>query len=355
MTDAPPTLAWYHGDDAYGLDRAADALYARLAAAEPALDRVRVRGDATTAATLAAQVATAPLFGGGTFIVVVEPGPLLRKAEDRDTLLALIRSVAPGNALVFLEPDDGSNRPAAGIAVLQKAVQAAGGEVRQLRAPRAGQLAGWIEQRARERGIRFGPGAARELTTRIGGFVQEGDVDRRAQVQQAVAELDKLALYRPDGAVSTDDVRALVAEAVPGSAWAFLDAVGLRRVPRALELLERLLDATPELVILAQLHRRIRELLEVADRLASRETPGSLVQSMKLKPFRAERLVEQARAWTLPELDDALEGLVELDFALRGSTGNPSHEAQRRLAFVLWVGERVGGSTVDRPAVSGAA
>jgi DNA polymerase III delta subunit len=348
-----PTLAYFHGDDAYGLDRAADAVFERLAATEPGLERIRVRGDATTAASLGAQVATAPLFGGGTLVVVVEPGPLLKKAEDRNTLLGLLGTVAPGNALVFLEPDDGSIRSAAGLSTLEKAVKEAGGEVRQLKAPKAGQLAGWIEQRARERGVRLGPGAARELTTRIGGFVQEGDVDRRAQVQQAIAELDKLALYRLDGAVTVDDVQALVAEAVPGSAWAFLDAVGLRRVPRALELLDRLLDATPELVILAQLHRRVRELMEVADRLAARETPGSLVQSMKLKPFRAERLVEQARTWTLPELDAALEGLVELDAALRGAPGNPSHEAQRRLAFVLWVGERVGrvaGRVADRVA-----
>ena len=350
MTAPTPTLAYFHGDDAYGLDRAADALFERLAAAEPGLERIRVRGDATTPASLGARVATAPLFGGGTFVVVVEPGPLLKTADDRATVLGLPTTVAPGNALVFLEPDDGSGRPGAGLSALEKAVKDAGGEIRQLRAPKAGQLAGWIEQRARERNIRFGPGAARELTTRIGGFVQEGDVDRRAQVQQAIAELDKLALYRPDGTVSVDDVQALVAEAIPGSAWAFLDAVGLRRLPRALELLDRLLDVTPELVLLAQLHRRVRELMEVADRLAARETPGSLVQSMKLKPFRAERLVEQARTWTLPELDGALEGLVELDAELRGSPGNPSHEAQRRLAFVLWVGERVG-----RVSVSGAA
>lgn len=342
-----PTLAYFHGDDAYGLDRAADAVFVRLAAAEPGLERVRVRGDATTAPSLASQVATAPMFGGGMLVVVVEPAPLLKKAEDRDTLLGLLGTIAPGNGLVFLEPDDGSNRPTAGLRALEKAVEAAGGEVRSLKAPKAGQLAGWIEQRARERGVRLGPGAARELTTRIGGFVQEGDVDRRAQVQQAIAELDKLALYRLEGTVSVDDVQALVAEAVPGSAWAFLDAVGLRRLPRALELLDRLLDGTPELVLLAQLHRRIRELMEVADRLASRETPGSLVQSMKLKPFRAERLVEQARNWTLPELDAALAGLVELDAALRGSPGNPSHEAQRRLAFVLWVGERVGRENVS--------
>ncbi len=341
MTAPGATLAYFHGDDSYGLDRAADAVFERLAVTEPGLERVRVRGDATSAASLGMQVATAPLFGGGTVVVVVEPGPLLKQAGDREMLLALIGTVAPGNALVFLDPVDGSNVPAGGLGALAKAVEKAGGEVRQLKAPKAGQLAGWIEQRARERGIRFGPGAARELTTRIGGFVSEGDVDRRAQVQQAIGELDKLALYRLDGAVSIEDVQALVAEAVPGSAWAFLDAVGLRRAPRALELLDRLLDATPELVILAQLHRRVRELLEVADRLAARETPGSLVQSMKLKPFRAERLVEQARTWTLPELDAALEGLVELDATLRGSPGNPSHEAQRRLAFSLWVGERV--------------
>jgi DNA polymerase III delta subunit len=350
-----PTLAYFHGDDAYGLDRAADAVFAQLAAAEPGLERIRVRGDGTTAQSLAAQVATAPMFGGGMLVVVVEPGPLLKKAEDRDTLLGLLGTVAPGNGLVFLEPDDGSNRPAAGLSALERAVREAGGDVRALKAPKAGQLAGWIEQRARERGVRLGPGAARELTTRIGGFVQEGDVDRRAQAQQAIAELDKLALYRLEGTVTVDDVQALVAEAIPGSAWAFLDAVGMRRLPRALELLDRLLEVTPELVLLTQLHRRIRELMEVADRLASRETPGSLVQSMKLKPFRAERLVEQARTWTLPELDAALAGLVDLDAALRGSPGNPSHEAQRRLAFVLWVGERVGREGVGRESVSGTA
>ena len=41
-------------------------------------------------------------------------------------------------------------------------------------------------------------------------------------------ELDKLALYRGADPIAADDVRALVAEAVPGSVWAFTDAVGER-------------------------------------------------------------------------------------------------------------------------------
>lgn len=340
MTSA--TLAYFYGDDAYGLDRAADAVFERFAAAAPGLERLRVAGDATTAGRIAERVATASLFGGGTCVVVLDPGPLARTKEDRDAMISLLDTVAAGNGIVFLESNDGSNRRPAALVAIEKAVSAAGGEVRQVKAPREGQLAGWVEQRARERGVTLGPGAARELATRVGGFVHEGDVDRRRQSQLAVGELDKLSLYRPNDVVSVDDVRALVAEVVPGSAWAFLDAVGQRRVPKALELLERVLESTPELVLLVQLHRRVRELVEVADHLAAGASPGSLVRTLGLKPFRAEKLVEQARTWTQPELDAALEALVELDATVRGAPGTPAGEAQRRLAFVLWVGDRVG-------------
>jgi DNA polymerase-3 subunit delta len=288
--------------------------------------------------------------------VVVDPSALVRSREERDRLVAIIPLVAPGNGLVFLEPNDGSNRRAAALTALEKAVREAGGETRQLKAPKEGQLANWLEQRARERGIELAPGAAKELATRVGGFVREGDVDRRRQGELAVAELEKLALYRPDGVVTAEDVAALVAEVVPGSTWAFLDAVAARRVTRALDLLDRLLDTTPDLVVLAQLHRRMRELIEVADHLAQGASPGSLVRTMGLKPFRADKLVEQARAWTQDELDAALASLVELDATVRGAPGTPPGDANRRLAWAMWIGVRLpaqAGMTrpVARPAV----
>ncbi|MBF8290883.1 MAG: holA [Chloroflexi bacterium] len=216
-----------------------------------------------------------------------------------------------------------------------------------------------MEHRARERGITLGPGVARELATRIGGFVNENDADRRQQSRIAVMELEKLALRHAgeqgtgagagnwtgdppgNGAVTVDDVRELVAEAVPGSVWAFVDAVAMRQRARSLELLERLLGSTPEPVLLAVLHRRLRELIEVADRLGSGETPGSLVRSMRLQPFRAETLARQARAWTVGELDAALEGLLELDALVKGVGGAVAGDAAVRLAFDLWVADRV--------------
>ena len=93
--------------------------------------------------------------------------------------------------------------------------------------------------------------------------------------------------------------------------------------------------ATPTEVVLGDF------IATVLDRLQRGETPGSLVRSMKLAPFRAETLARQARAWTADELDAALGGLVELDAQVKGVGGRSSGEARDRLAFDLWITDRV--------------
>jgi DNA polymerase III, delta subunit len=347
---APPRgtapLAYYWGDDAYGLDAALDAFRAdpaRFPAGSP--ERWRPETDRGEPARLLAEIrerlATGSMFGAGSIAIIRGAGALIRSNDQRDLLLAALQTVAPGNGLAVLEETDSGTKdpPSKTIA---GAIRAAGGDVRSFAAPRQDALASWIELRARERSIRLGPGAARELATRVGGFVREGDVERQQQGRIAVMELEKLALRHADDApVSVDDVRALVPEAVPGSVWAFVDAVGQRRRARALELLERLIDDKPAPVLLAVLHRRLRELIEVQDRLERGESPGSLVRSMRLQPFRAETLAGQAKAWTAPELDAALEGLVELDAQVKGVGGRASSDARDRLAFDLWITDRV--------------
>jgi DNA polymerase III delta subunit len=63
-----------------------------------------------------------------------------------------------------------------------------------------------------------------------------------------------------------------------------------------------------------------------------------------MKPFRVEKLVGQARRWSLAELDDALEGLLDLDALVKGAPDAGATDGQRRLAFALWVGDRVAGA-----------
>jgi DNA polymerase III delta subunit len=341
MSDVP-ILAYYRGDDGWSLDRAADRFARRLeddAGERP--QRWRVPGAETSVASIGERVATAPLFGGGTVAIVVDPAPLLRAKAEREALEASLRTVAPGNALVFVEQGDAGTKRSAALQGLEAAVIKAGGEARSFKAPKAGELAGWITARATERGMQLQPGAAKELARRVGGFVSEGDVDRQRMGTLAVAELEKLALYRPYEPVSEDDVKALVAEVVPDSTWALLDAVAERRAAIAGPALDRLLETTPEPLITVQLHRRLRELLIAADLTARRARPADIVKAIGGHPFRAQKLAEQARAWSLDELEDALEGVQDLDAMVKGAPEAGSTDRQRRLAFALWIEERV--------------
>jgi DNA polymerase-3 subunit delta len=342
------SVAYFWGDDDLGAGRAvirmADAISA--ASAGP-VERLDIRGDRNQAAQLIGRlherVATQSMFGGGTLGVVTNIGALTVKNEDRDALLAILPLVAPGSGIAFVESSaSGAKEP--GQKRVVAAVRVLGGEVRAFQAPKAGQLAGWIESEARERQMQLAPGAARELAMRVGGFVLDNDADRRNQTRMTGHELDKLALYRPAEAVSPDDVKALVAEAVPGSVWALTDAVGLRDGARATGLMDRLAGGIPEPVLLAALHRRIRELIEVADHLATGTPEKGLPVILGLHPFRVQQLATQARRWSLDELQAALGGLLALDATVKGAPNSPGSDAQRTLGFTLWIAEHVSSS-----------
>ncbi len=342
-------LAYFWGDDVLALRRATERLARDLAAGGEPLESWRADpSDPTAFETLAMRLGTAPLFGGGVCAIVPEPLVMLRSKADQDRALALIDGVAPGNALAFTElVSSGAREAAAASARLRDAVEQAGGVVRHLEAPRAGELEPWIAARAAELGVRLEAPALKLLAERIGGGVRAGDVDRTRQTELAEAQLEMLGLYRPDGPVRRADVDALVTPTVPASAWAFLDAVGGRRVHDATMLAARLLDDGVALqVIVTQLHRRLRQLLEVRERIAGGAAPRDLVRLLRLNPYRAEILARQAMAWDPDELQSALCALLEVDLASKGTAADARHGAAGMtgsLALGLWLAERMAG------------
>lgn len=347
-------VAYFFGDDDLTIDRAVARFGSQVADGGEPLERWDLRGSRNNASAqigeLHGRVATPVMFGGGTLAVVTNAGALAVQLEDRDALLAVIPVVADGNALVIVEQSQtGAKYP--GQTKLAEAIRGTGGLVRGIESPKEGALAAWVDGEARDRGIRLGVGAAKELATRVGGFVREGDAERRDQTRRASMELDKLALYRPDGVVSPDDVRALVAEAVPGSAWALADAVAGRDAGKALQLLDALAESMAEPVIVVVLHRRIRELLELLDRMPGAKNLAAAAMAMGIKSeFRARRLAEQARKWRTDELIAAIDGLLELDAVVKGAPGRGGGDAQHRLAFALWIGDHVAATDLRRAA-----
>ncbi len=341
-------LLYIYGDDELLAQRLVTRFATRLAGdlGSP-LERWELKADPITATADAAamyeRLATPPMFGGGTLAVVANPGALVKRNDTRDRVVETIGLMAPGHALVFLE-NAKSNAKGAGIKRLADPVRAAGGTIAPAMAPRPTALAAWITDEARDRGLVLAGGAARELADRLGARVTQGDVDRRYLSRIAAGELDKLGLRHAidEGPVTAEDVHALVAETTPASVWALSDAVGDRRVDVAAATLDRLLDSTPEPVLLAILHRRIVELIELGDRVASGATLADAARPMGItSDFRAKTLAAQARKWSTGELTGALEGLLTLDAMVKGAPGFESDTAQRRLAFLLWIRDRV--------------
>jgi DNA polymerase-3 subunit delta len=284
------------------------------------------------------------MFGAGTLVVIRQPGSITREKASEQRLVDLVNSVPPGNALAFSDlVGSGGKNPSAGERVTG-AVLAAGGVVRQFQALTRERMESWVEDRARDLDVQMGAGAARLLAERVGAFVRESDVDRRRQSALAFAELEKLAVYRPEGLVTREDVADLVAEAIPGSTWAFLDAVAVRQGGEAATLAERLLaDGVALPVLVAQLHRRIRDLISVRDHLDSGARAGDLVRTMKLQPYRAQKLVEQARVWPIEDLVSALEGLLDLDLQSKGisrdGTTVQMSDARDALELQAWIAD----------------
>ena len=355
------SLAYFWGEDAFSLEQAPLAIATELSAlsGQPAeiwrtgtVDEEA--GGAAAARTRALErieqrVATGTLFGGGTVVVVRQPGALLAESTSRQRTMALLPLVAPGNALCFLDLiPSGNKTPAAANVALRNAISVAGGKIAEFPVPTRERMEGWIDRRAGELGVALGPGAAKAIAERIGAFVREGDVDRRRQSELANSELEKLALYRPDAKVTPADVEAIVSEAVPGSTWAFLDALGSRRTADAAALAERLLGAGTAIpLLIAQIHRRLRELVVVRDHLDAGTRPPDLVRALKLQPFRAQKLAEQAARWDAESLETALAALLDLDLLSKGIApdGSPRSlsDDRSRLALLAWIGERVSG------------
>jgi DNA polymerase-3 subunit delta len=346
------TLAYFWGEDAYRLEEAARELGRQLAAeSDQPLEAWRIGLEENAAAgrvldQIEERIATAPLFGGGTQVIVRQPAALLKEGTARERLLGLLKRIAPGNALVFVDLIAAGGKGPAQSGVLRDAVTERGGTVTEFPALTRDRLEAWLNSRASALEITLGPGAARLLAERVGAHVREGDIDRRRQSELAAAELEKLALYRPGGTISRDDIDALVTEAIPGSAWALLDAIGYRRAGEAGMLSERLLTGgLPLQVLVSQFHRRLRDLIAIREHIDAGSKPADIVRELRLAPYRAQKLSEQSRAWRPDELAAAFDGLVELDLLSKGiaSDGTPRSVAEDRseLALLAWLGEHV--------------
>jgi DNA polymerase III subunit delta len=173
----------------------------------------------------------------------------------------------------------------------------------------------WISSESERAGVRFDSDAARELADALG-----------ADMMLIASEWNKLVLYAGEKKqVTLGDVETMVLAAKQRSLYELTDAISAKDTPRALELLQGLLNASDggedsaigHLYMLARTFRQMLVILEKNVR-DSRAIWQALWQGFRMPPFAADDLIRQARRYkSSREITRALRLIARADLELR--------------------------------------
>jgi DNA polymerase-3 subunit delta len=183
------------------------------------------------------------------------------------------------------------------------------GEITAFSAPslRGRELAGWVEKRARKRGVKLAGGVADDLASFIGPDLRLID-----------SELEKLGVYAGDRAVRPADVRLLVPYAQDASIFDMVDALGHRRTAQAFRLLAQLRnEGAHPLYLLTMIVRQYRILLQVKELMQQGLNRDAIAKKIRLHPFPTKKAMAQARQYSPQQLDSIYDRLLDTDVAIK--------------------------------------
>lgn len=254
------------------------------------------------------------LFGEGPFVVVRNLDAW--NAAQKAVVVDYLQDPAAGADLLLLGKKLGAREKL--LAAVKKS-----GDVADFQQPTGRALVKWLVGHAKKLGLDLPEGVAEDLANRVSG-------DKMRLVQ----ETEKLALYVGDGTATRDDVEKLCPPDVQSNIFAFVDALAAGERGRAVGLLEALVGTGEPPLRLTFMVRRQFRLVARARALFERGVPQpEVARDLKVPPFVARKLSEQARNLDERDLERALATVLELEGGLKGGS-NLGDGLQIELAVV---------------------
>jgi DNA polymerase III subunit delta len=240
-------------------------------------------------------------FDPGTRYVLVDDAGAW-KASQLGPLEAVLANMPPESVLVLIVRGKALKQ-------LCKAVEKAGGEVREYAAPKPWELPKWTSERGRELGLEVDGEAAKQLVALVG-----------AGQQRISRELEKLALaVHPRTHVNAADVDLLAARDASPQAYDLADALvagDLRMTFALAEQLEAHGERPGRLIF--PLVRRLREVHRAATLLDSGMPDAKVGEALRAPPWLAKKTVARAKKADRAALERAICVFADLEVDLRG-------------------------------------
>ncbi len=315
MAKPAPTFYVFHGEDEFTCAEMLADFKRRLGPPDTVdLNTTYLSGKSLTLAELHHACDAVPFLAEKRLVIVT--GLLTRLTPRRDRELsaaqkgyvAALTDYLPRlprtTRLVFVEQESLPARHP----VLQLAQREKTGYVKRFDPPKDKALPRWIEKRARKHGGEIEPRASRQLAAVVG-----------ADLRLLDQEIAKLVTYtNAEQAITAADVDAVVPYAQAAVVFNMVDALGQRDGRTAAQTLHRLLDAGEHpLGLLAMIVRQFRLLIQVKELRTEGATSRDVAQALKLHPFPAGKLYNQATHFTAAQLETVYRHLLDTDVAIK--------------------------------------
>lgn len=327
-----------HGDDEFRRSEFLTKLRSELGEAGiQDINTTILDGRRTTLAQITHACSAIPFIGSKRLVVVegllthlsaVPRGKSKKKPPEADThnlpdastaqdssllreLAQYLRILPDTTLLVFIEPQTiAPNHP---LRVLCQGPSPKG-QAREFRSFAAsgkdgpGQLAEWIRERAKSKGMALSADALKLLANYVG-------YDLRLLDQ----ELDKLSVYAYEsGKMSANDVRQLVTYVREAHIFDLVDALGRQNVREAVILMHRMLDeGKAPLYLLTMIVRQFRIMIQVKELSALGFSASEISRRLGLHEFVAQKGMAQSRNFTFEQLTRVYDCLAEFDAAVK--------------------------------------
>lgn len=299
------------GDEALLRDDAFAAL--RAAALDGAADDFnfeRIAADSTNPSALRDALGALPVMAERRLVALDEPGRVRASVGLSDALAELLPELAERSDVVFAVIASKADKRQKWVKAFAKKPFA----LVECSAPtRQNDIASFAAAEAERQGVALDAGAADLLAERIG--------PQLLLLRQEIAKASLLA--GPGESVTRGHVAESTTQLAEQPIWDLTDAIGEGRTADALEVLERLSDAPPP-VLLGTLASHFRKLARVR---SGERVPGP--------PFVVQKLERQSKRFGGPRLLASLRAIHEADTALKGASSLPAPLTLERLVLNL--------------------
>jgi DNA polymerase III subunit delta len=311
MADAK-NLFLVQGDDEVRIDGWRKRVHDRAAEDEDAT--IEVFAEDAPADEVAAAICSMTLAIGRRWMLV--EGVERWKERDVAAVASALEGLPADTVVVLVatgKVDQKKGGPAP--AKLVQAVEKRGGELTTHKAPTASQYARWTVDQASKVGLTMSVEAAQALADRVGQ-----DEKRRLHERRLMRELEKIAIYAPEGArVDLDTVEELTASDSEARTYELADALVVGDRALAASLAEDLRDRGADMMyILFALLRKVRDTRIAWAVLEEGGSTRDVAAALGVPEWKARPIKAQAQRADGERLERIASALADLDYAVRG-------------------------------------